>query len=179
MRPDYQIVIKKAEEFFKMTAVSAAPPVDVHLAASRLNITVIRNDLEREISGYLFIDGDGPPIIGVNANHDIRRQRFTIAHELGHFLLHSPRAGKASFVDKSFFVVNRDTQSSLGVDTKEVEANYFAAEILMPALGLYRDVARSAVSDNLTVLCKTLANAYHVSPDAMRFRLSNLGFLRV
>lgn len=179
MQPDYQLAIKKAGEFFKLAALPAVPPIDVFLAAARLNITVLKNDLQRDISGYLFIDGNGPPIIGVNLKHEIQRQRFSVAHELGHFLLHAPRSGTASFVDKSFFIFNRDARSSLGIDTKEIEANYFAAEILMPAAGLYRAVATNAASVNLSALCRTLADTYQVSPDAMRFRLSNLGFLRV
>ncbi len=57
------------------------------------------------------------------------RQRFTIAHELGHFFLH--RASSTVFVDAApiFF---RDESSSNGSQREEIEANAFAAELLMP-----------------------------------------------
>ena len=59
------------------------------------------------------------------------RQRFSIAHELGHYVLHF-RGNVFEGRDKVEHTSYRDTLSSLGFSVKEVEANYFAANLLMP-----------------------------------------------
>ena len=80
-----------------------------------------------EVLAWL-VRGEGQVLIGVNSLHHSNRRRFTVAHECGHLLLH---AGE-TFIDKSFRVNWRDGVSSLAVDRHEIEANQFAAELLMP-----------------------------------------------
>ena len=77
---------------------------------------------------------EGTPIIGVNALHHPNRQRFTIAHECGHLILHKPQITKEVHVDKALAspMLMRDSVSAAGVDEMEIEANLFAAELLMP-----------------------------------------------
>lgn len=72
----------------------------------------------------------GKGTIGFNPTESKTRQRFTIAHELGHFELHKQDSGL--FVDKEFKMLFRDQNSSSGEIRKEQEANAFAAAILMP-----------------------------------------------
>src|SRR5438034_11751378 len=103
-------------------------PVDVARVAKLESVEVEHVDFGDEISGVLVKDGDRA-IIGVNARQALARQRFTIAHELGHYLLHSSRE---LFVDKDYIVHFRDENSSSGYDPVEVEANQFAAELIMP-----------------------------------------------
>src|SRR5258708_40276309 len=78
--------------------VSYTIPVDVNAIAAYFDIDVRLVDLEDEISGMLVLKDD-QAIIGVNVNHSITRQRFTTAHELGHYFLHK-EPGKV-FIDNN------------------------------------------------------------------------------
>src|SRR6266508_6143231 len=62
-------------------------PVPVEKIAEKLGVAIVVETLDRNVSGLLFRQGD-TQAIGVNAAHPMVRQRFTIAHELGHFRLH-------------------------------------------------------------------------------------------
>src|SRR6266581_6619050 len=100
--------------------------VDVEKIAKELNIEIVRGDVDEDVSGYLMRDlRTGKAVIGVNDSHIKPRQRFTIAHELGHFLLHT---GETFHVDQekgALTVKFRDAQSSTGEDDSEREANLF------------------------------------------------------
>ena len=152
-----------------------AIPVDVERLAKLEGVEVDRVDFGDEISGVLVKHGD-QATIGVNARHALSRQRFTIAHELGHYLLHSSRE---LFVDKNYVVHFRDQNSSTGSDPIEVEANQFAAELTMPAAKvreLFNDY-RFDIDDEGAL--KRLANQFHVSSTAMAVRLSSLDLVVV
>src|SRR5438874_723784 len=113
------------------------PPVSVEEIVKRKKIIIRRGHVEPKVSGFLFRnEGRGPAIIGVNGSQHPNRQRFTIAHELGHLLLH---AGDDVHVDK-----HRDDLSAKGTDVEEIESNLFAAELLMPASFLKDDLERSS-----------------------------------
>lgn len=148
----------------------ASVPVDVDRLAELEGVEVDRADFGEEISGLLVKHG-GRATIGVNARHAPSRQRFTIAHELGHYLLHSSRE---LFVDKDYIVHFRDDKSSTGYDPIEVEANQFAAELIMPAAKvreLFND-HRFDIDDEGAL--RRLATQFQVSATAMAVRLSSL-----
>lgn len=111
-----------------------------------------------EFSGYFKMVGTHP-MIEYNRADPIVRQRFTIAHELGHYALghkDSPRDRPSSF--------------GTGVsDPLERAANQFAAELLMPA-----ESVRSAVRSGRFSSVEQLAKAFLVSKVAMGYRLTNL-----
>jgi Zn-dependent peptidase ImmA (M78 family) len=115
----------------------------------------------------------GSVTIAVNPDQHPNRQRFTIAHELGHFFCHPSET--MEHVDGDFRVAWRNTASSAGVDWKEIEANRFAAALLMPEKMLQEDVNQVAVLDRDTL--QHLAASYKVSRIAMQFRLIHLGLL--
>ncbi len=150
-------------------------PVDVAGLAKLECVEVDQADFGDEISGVLMKDGDRA-IIGVNARHAPTRQRFTIAHELGHFMLHTSRD---LFVDKDYIVHFRDETSSTGVDPIEVEANQFAAEVIMPADKVRElfNARRFDIDDEAAL--RRLAAKFTVSPTAMAVRLSSLGLVVV
>jgi Zn-dependent peptidase ImmA (M78 family) len=117
----------------------------------------------------------GKTIIGANRSHHPHRQRFTIAHELGHFLLHE---GQTVYLDEKLTVNLRSPESSKGEDVDEREANLFAAELLMPAAFLNRDLRGKTVDvigDD--AFLERLAKKYNVSVQALTFRLANLGYI--
>lgn len=156
------------------------PPVDVHKVARFLNVEVKTEPFAGDLSGVLVRNGDHT-VIGVNKDHSEQRQRFTIAHELGHLLLHQ---GRPVHFDRAVVHVNlRNSISSQAVDREEIEANRFAAELLMPEAFLRRDVDKLRANGFADVmdegLVAELVQRYGVSVQAMTFRLANLGLADV
>lgn len=145
------------------------PPVPVDQIAKKLGLLLVQLPAGDDISGAIIRDA-GQAIIAVNPTHHINRQRFTIAHELGHYFLHE---GVGEHVDQNFRVAWRNTDSSKAVNWLEIEANRFAAELLMPTQFLRRDL--DSLQDISKRSVALLARAYAVSPEAMKIRLTNLG----
>src|SRR5262245_25774318 len=118
-RPRVREADAKAAELLARQGIDA-PPVAVDDVAEALGIAVRKQPLEENVSAVLVLKPGGRPVIGVNAHHHTNRQRFSIAHEIGHYVLH----GETSelFVDE-FMVRFRDARSSLAIDSKEIEAN--------------------------------------------------------
>ncbi len=110
-------------------------------------------------------------IIGVNRFHSETRQRFTVAHELGHMLLH---ADQPLIVDNDgLSLIGRRTE---GEDsTREREANAFAAALLMPEEWVRQAVAGQEIPVEGDEKVAALARKFGVSQQAMMFRLMNLG----
>ncbi len=159
-----------AAELLRQTKVDR-PPVPVERLAERLGAEVRYEPLKGDLSGMLFRE-EGRTIIGVNALHPKSRQRFTIAHELGHLQLHE---GYGIHVDHRFPIRrNRDERSSHGMDLNEIEANGFAAELLMPTEMLERDLHGMYPDYEDDELTRRLADRYKVSLQAMAIRLGDL-----
>ncbi|HVX56095.1 MAG TPA: ImmA/IrrE family metallo-endopeptidase [Candidatus Saccharimonadales bacterium] len=151
-------------------------PVDVAGLANALGVEVRQTPAEDELSGFLYRDRNRKTaVIGVNADHHPNRRNFTAAHELGHYLLHD---FDDVHVDRDFKVWLRSDASSKGTDVEEKEANLFAAELLMPARFLKRDVEKIGTVDVIDAdVLQELAGKYGVSTQAMTFRLAYLGYL--
>lgn len=156
------------------------PAVDVENLASRLGAEVRRHpNSDPDVSGALLRDG-ALVIIAVNSTHSTARQRFTIAHEIGHLTLHD----EALSVDHHFGGVAsqsqlrvsafRDQVSALAADPNEIEANRFAAALLMPIDFLERSLRKARIPLKEQAL-KEFAAEYAVSTQAMQYRLMNLG----
>lgn len=143
-------------------------PVDLDRIARFLDIEIQMIPLDDELSGMAFVR-DGKSIIVVNAYHHRNRQRFTIAHEIAHHVLHSADLREAVHVDKA--ILNRNARSTTGEDVNEVQANAFAAELLMPKSEL-RKLGTIDVNDDDRIA--TLAREFRVSPAAMAIRVDNL-----
>jgi Zn-dependent peptidase ImmA (M78 family) len=155
-----------------------APPVNVLKMAKLQGVEVRKRDFEEDLSGFAF-QKDGERIIGVNASENPLRQRFTIAHELGHLYL-DPRDDLN--VDKNFAMKYRNGVSSEGTDLKEMEANYFAAELLMPEKFLRQDIDDhkknyGGIDFEDDELVRVLADKYEVSRHAMSVRLASLHYI--
>ena len=80
-------------------------------------------------------------MIGVNEDHHSNRQRFSIAHEIAHFVLHHGD----TYIDKGYRVHFRDLESGSGTKREEMEANAFAAALLMPAVWVRGCISQSAL----------------------------------
>jgi Zn-dependent peptidase ImmA (M78 family) len=169
VRPRYARIDQITDGLLRDARTTAAPVPIEDIVRAR-GITIRTMDL-KEVSGLVVRDGS-VTVIGVNRAHPLTRRRFTIAHELAHALLHE---GKEVRYDTDFRVDFRSEESSLGVNVEEMEANFFAASILMPRRFLEADPLMSDLDvEDATATVKMLAARYKVSTHAMSIRLGNL-----
>ena len=126
-----------------------------------------------ELAGMLIRDdADRGIVIGVNSLHHPSRQRFTIAHECGHLRLHE---GKQAYIDRSPLRINRrDELSSQATDVEEIEANRFAAELLIPHRMILDDLLESDMDIEDETGLRKLADRYGVSLQAMTLRIRSV-----
>ncbi len=137
-------------------------PVDPFRIAQRLGLKAFSAGLNEGVSGVLVKRPGEDPEIYVHAFDSPNRQRFTCAHELGHYVKRSA-AGDEVWE----YVEHRNLLASQGTDPEEVYANQFAASLLMPreaVEALHAELGPAA-----------LAYEFGVSADAMHYRLVNLG----
>jgi Zn-dependent peptidase ImmA (M78 family) len=139
-------------------------PVDPVAVARLEGINVYSVDLENGLSGLINKDPGEDPEIFLNANHAPVRQRFTCAHELGHYFDMVFNNGP----DEYYF--ERAHLAQCGTDRQERFANGFAAGLLMPEQEV-REFVRMGVKT------PEMALRFHVSVLAMENRLKNLTLL--
>jgi len=143
-------------------------PVDPVIIATSLGLRVFEAVLESSISGALVkIADEDDPVILLNDNEGERRQRFTCAHELGHYVR---RINSGEDRLSYQWIDHRRQLQEPWNNEEEQYANAFAAELLMPRLLITaaRQSGKSVVD---------LASEFQVSASAMGFRLKNLGML--
>jgi len=172
-----RLIRRIVEDLLEQAGVTAAP-VPVERIAKQAGAQVAYESADDNLSGFLYrAAGKGKrPIIGINDEHNPRRQRFSIAHELGHLILHT---GDPLHVDRgnALQIKLRSEASSTGTDPDEKEANAFAAELLMPQKFVERDLEDLDALDDDAL--QVLAEKYEVSQQAMAFRLANLGYIEL
>jgi Zn-dependent peptidase ImmA (M78 family) len=135
-------------------------PLDIERLIKSFGIKVKIVPMDDEVSGHLALS-DGVWEIAVNALHHPKLQRFTLAHELGHYVLHRWECQR--FEDTKLF---RNNESN----PMEVQANAYAADLLMPERE-FKDYIRNT-SKNID----RIADHFKVSAYAVRVRAKNLGF---
>ena len=162
---------KKAGDLLQEAAMVQAP-VPVDEVARYLGIQVDEVDLGEDCSGMLVRE-EGSVVIGVNANHHEHRKRFTIAHEIAHYMLH----GGEAYIDKPPHIDFRAADSGSGTQQEETEANQFAAALLMPADQVRAAVAEQPFDPARDDELPNLAQRFKVSPQAMTTRLIHLGLI--
>ena len=154
----------------------ASDRIDVKAIAESLGIQVIEADLGDKVSG-LLVTNPVHVTICVQQSDSPTRKQFTIAHELGHHVLgHHFEEGNHVHVDHGNIISQRGALASQGVDKKEIEANQFAASLLMPSAAVrtcITKLGRALTDADVT----ELADAFGVSEQAMTIRLTRLRFL--
>lgn len=138
-------------------------PVDPVSLAQKMDIAV-KPVSGADYSGKAY-QQDDTRCIEYNDSESLMRQRFTIAHELGHHLLAHTDANHQFRDDPSKFNLNVAIP-------EETQANKFAAELLMPKLAIEHFIFNEKISS-----LNELAKRFSVSTVAMQYRLKNLGFL--
>jgi len=169
----YPYIEERAERLLKENNCLSIP-IKVEKCAASLGITLKALDLDDDVAGFL-LKKNNEAHIGYNKKNVSERVRFTIAHELGHFVLHEKDSDL--FVDKEEEkILYRDHNSSKGQFIKEREANAFAAALLMPQNLLLSEIEKNK-GEGKNKLMKTLARKFRVSEQAITIRLTNLGVI--
>jgi len=151
------------------------PPVPIKSIAVTYGARVLPYELGEEVSGILVFE-DNKGIIGYNSSNHRVRQRFTIAHELGHLLYHVKDNAKELFVDKDFIVKFRsDKEYSSKELNQERQANAFAAALLMPHDFIFSEIKKERYKGmSETRLIEEFAKLFDVSVAAMTYRFADL-----
>lgn len=139
-------------------SLPAERPVKIEEAAKQMGLAVYSATLPMGVSGMLNVKDFE---ICLEKSEPVERQRFTCAHEIGHFILHETLFNDTLSWGDIFF--RSDSTSRL-----EREANSMAAEILMPMYFLEKFTdCNKTVAD--------MASIFKVSGSAINCRISALG----
>jgi Zn-dependent peptidase ImmA (M78 family) len=162
----YNIRLAKRESQKLLTDFGIdAPPIPLNDIVSANGLNIVYSDFSvlpqgNEIAGFIDFETKN---IYVNKDDTPNRKRFTIAHELGHYIMH-PDLIKD---DAEYNVLLRHVLSDKNYSPEEKEANCFAANLLVPdsLLKRYRDASNSIVS-----------TIFAVSEDVIQFNRRRLGY---
>lgn len=141
-------------------------PIKMVNLAHNIGLKVFKTTFDRsDVSGMIKAQ---EAKIYVSENDGINRQRFSIAHEIGHYVLHY-KGKMFEEEEEKKHISYRDNLSSLGFSIKEIEANFFAANLLMP-----QDKVRMLYEQEYSL--DEMAKFFGVSYTAMGHRLEFLGY---
>jgi len=147
--------------------------IDVVGLAQKLDLPVYSIDLPDDEGGHICKNDGQKAYIEVNRKHPVTRQRFTIAHEISHYLKHEPDLAKEGQLD-------RKTQyASPEEANREAEADETAASILMPEdlVNEYFEQKKwSSLTRFTTDMIEQIADEFRVSRVMAITRLRELGF---
>jgi len=159
----------EAARFRKQHGFGDAEPVHLESFLIKNNVLTLYRPLSRTMAGMAIKSGDCDRFMMINSNHSVGKQNFTIAHELYHLFL------QENFNSKRCITGLFDKQK----DLDEKKADYFAANLLLPRLGVYELIPQSEKSSIGKVSKETtfkIQQYYGVSIKAVIFRLIDLGF---
>lgn len=163
---------ERAQEFCAENHIDEYPVKIIGLC-NKYGIEVYGAELPDDMSGFILIQ-DEPlknyptgRLIVHNKKDSLKRQRFTIAHELAHYILHRDKNDK--------IYAHRDVGQTGGI---EAEANYFAAQILMPAELVFKALKKLEKELRYvpySMKARYIADEFAVSEEAAHIRLEQLG----
>jgi Zn-dependent peptidase ImmA (M78 family) len=166
---------ERAEKTLRETD-SYRVPVAIDIVAQRLNLTLTAGPLGEKVSGMLVVKEDRGAI-GYNSAHPRVRQRFTIAHEIAHFLLHARGDAKEQLFIDPKVISRRDDNLSTRDERKEVEANKLGAALLIPKGAVQQEIRYRDLDLDDEEAIAILAKRFQVSTVTMAHRLMNLKIL--
>lgn len=168
----------KAEQFCRDNGISEYP-VSIVNVCNNLGLKVFEQYMDTGISGLLVVDQkywekyNANQFIVVNLIEPADRRRFTIAHELAHYVLHKK--------DNTIYA-HRDINDGIKKKSQiESEADYFASNILMPEV-LVRERAshiegEAGGSVPFFIMIQEIADSFLVSKAAAEVRLKQLNLI--
>jgi Zn-dependent peptidase ImmA (M78 family) len=161
------------------TSLDLLCPYDPEMAVERLGGKIVQNIDDMAIDAYIKKDGDNSFIINLNSKKPFLRERFTIAHELGHLFLHM-----GYLINKELWTKQeREFQDSVyyryrmsgNYDQEESEANEFAANFLMPRDEFVNKIYDTLVDNKVDI--SAIAQHFQVSQSAVLTRAKWLGYV--
>lgn len=164
MKPAIQHSQRPLDIWSTVAHFRSSLPVDVKGLALALGIQVREAFLKSNVSGLIKKLPSGQFEIEVNATHPETRQRFTIAHEIGHYVLHRSLMGDGNVDDCAYRSDGSFVNNTIG-PFEETEANKFAANLLMPMEQINK-LRESGITDP-----SKLAQKLNVSEAAIKIRL--------
>lgn len=187
MKDTIRSIVSKIREFFPQLSLENVID-DLEASVEELGINVLYSDMKdlekdgKTVSGFARVSPEtGRPEIVINGNEPYYRQRFTIAHELGHIFLHwrwlPGKPLDSTLAEISF----RSERGYSPVERKrEVQANEFAAELLVPLEDVenYIESLKGFGTDNIrkSIITNTLSNVYKVSGPMAAIQLSKIRY---
>jgi Zn-dependent peptidase ImmA (M78 family)/DNA-binding XRE family transcriptional regulator len=154
-----------ANELLEKANATSRAPIDVKSIAKRCGVLVLPRSFPEPLSGLVFAH-EGGAVIGVNSEHSETRQRFSVAHELGHYVLRHHELAP----DEARLHIDISEGAPPSYNWRaERAANEFAADLLMP-----RRLVTQEFADRPQPAA--LARRFKVSELAMGYRLLDLGF---
>jgi Zn-dependent peptidase ImmA (M78 family) len=138
-------------------------PVPVYRIIEEVGIDLQFKTLDDDISGWIEREPNGNYAIVVNTSHATSRQRFTAAHELGHYIYHRDLLGDGVGDNRAYRAAGSSKPNPMIRLTHERQANSFAANLLMPKHALAARPTNVDIGD--------LAREFGVSEAAMKIRL--------
>lgn len=149
----------------KMTS----PPIKLYPIAEKIGLRIVPYDAFPDSVSALLLKNDSGTIIGVNSNQSTNRQRFSIAHEIGHYILAHYK--RDAYLDMATDIAEGVPLDHSGIkDAEEKEANCFASELLMPTNMIRKDFAQMEEPSRL-------AKRYEVSEEAVWVKLLRLNLV--
>lgn len=148
--------VKKAKEVYNQFKGNDTDPLDLDLIIQHQGIIPISYDFPDYIRGCLMYVKNYI-YMGININHINNYPnlaKFTKGHELGHFFCH----------DRKLYFCAEDDMNKI-----EVEANAFAAELIMPS-PIIKKIYKQMTTEELS-------KYFSVSQEALIYRLNNLGLI--
>lgn len=179
----FQRIVAKASDTLRQYELLSWP-VNLEELAQKLHVSLHIEPLEREISGMLVCKSGKNHII-INSTHPQTRQRFSIAHELGHLKLHHKNNDDGLFVDRQYQIYRRagaatdptyKAGSSSTTPQQEREANIFAGALLMPEELIEEYLRKNKIEFLDETKIAKFARAFNVSEQAATIRLMNFEF---
>lgn len=140
-------------------------PVPVFTILEELGLGPDRPPMADDVSGWIERRADNTYRVAINPTHHPVRQRFTAAHELGHYIYHRDLLGAGTGDTRAYRAENTPFDNKAIQPMHERQANSFAANLLMP-----RSSIATLQNQGITSV-SGLADRLQVSQDAMRIRL--------
>jgi Zn-dependent peptidase ImmA (M78 family) len=152
-------------------------PYDPEKAVETLGGRIIQDVDDMAIDAYIKKDGEDGFVISLNGKKPFLRERFTIAHELGHLFLHMGflinkdlwKNQNTEFQDSAYY------RMSGNYSQEESEANEFAAAFLMPREEFKAQIYSNPSDNRIDI--RAIADYFQVSPSAVLTRAKWLGYV--
>ncbi|MBU2999178.1 ImmA/IrrE family metallo-endopeptidase [Roseovarius nubinhibens] len=206
--PSTKYVAFRSDAEIRAIAQNALGRIQHNRGAVDLAALCAKSDLQLKFSEQLSHDSDGHEILGtanfttrtiqVNLHSNKFRERFTIAHEVGHFLLRHDNYLYSDSIIENDLLVDAQSDGALNYERLESQANIFASELLLPerdfqvsvqALRVYHGTVNKGfgyifVDDQpcnyepYNLMISALSNHFEVSKQAIEIRIKKMGLVQ-